>query len=39
MDLIIQSEYFRELLGKTSAVRDVEADAAEAEWGEEKVYE
>ncbi len=39
MDLIIQSEYYRELLGRASAVRDVEGDAAEAERGEEKVYE
>jgi acyl-CoA dehydrogenase len=39
MDLIIQSEYYRELLGRASPVRDVEADAEEAEQGEEKVYE
>lgn len=38
MDLIIQSEYYRELLGKPSTVRDVESDAAEAELDEEKVY-
>jgi len=39
MNLIIQSEYYRELLGKPSAARDVEADAEEAERDEEKVYE
>jgi len=39
MDLIIQSEYYRELLAAQGATRDVEADAAEAERGEEKVYE
>jgi hypothetical protein len=39
MDLIIQHEYCRELLGAQSATRDVEADAAEAEKEDEKVYE
>ncbi|HSJ55486.1 MAG TPA: acyl-CoA dehydrogenase family protein [Anaerolineae bacterium] len=39
MDLIIQSEYYKELLGRPPGVRDVEADAEEAERGEEKVYE
>jgi hypothetical protein len=39
MDLIIQHEYFREFLASQGATRDVEGDAAEAEWGEEKVYE
>ena len=39
MDLIIQSEYYKELLGRPGAVRDVEADAEEAEREEEKVYE
>jgi hypothetical protein len=39
MDLIIQSEYYREFLGAQGATRDVEADAAEAEREEEKVYE
>jgi acyl-CoA dehydrogenase len=39
MDLIIQSEYYRELLGRASAARDVEGDAAEADRDEEKVYE
>ena len=39
MDLIIQSEYYKELLARPGAVRDVEADAEEAEREEEKVYE
>ncbi|MBE0481161.1 MAG: acyl-CoA/acyl-ACP dehydrogenase [Dehalococcoidia bacterium] len=39
MDLIIQHEYYRELLGRTEEGRDVEADAAEAGEEEEKVYE
>ena len=39
MDLIIQSEYYKELLANLGAVRDVEADAEEAEREEEKVYE
>jgi alkylation response protein AidB-like acyl-CoA dehydrogenase len=39
MDLIIQHEYYRELLGSRAAVRDVEEDAAEADQAEEKVYE
>jgi hypothetical protein len=39
MDLIIQHEYYQELLGQRETVRDVEEDAAEAERGEEKVYE
>lgn len=39
MDLVIQHEYFRELLGPRPAGRDVEADAADAERAEEKVYE
>ncbi len=39
MDLIIQHEYYKELLGKSQAARDVEADAAEADRDEEKVYE
>ncbi len=39
MDLIIQSEYYKELLGRPGAGRDVEADAEEAEREEEKVYE
>ena len=39
MDLIIQHEYYREFLASQGATRDVEADAAEAERAEEKVYE
>jgi len=39
MDLIIQHEYYRELLGSRAAVRDVEEDAEEAGRAEEKVYE
>lgn len=39
MDLIIQSEYYKELLGRPGTVRDVEADAEEAKREEEKVYE
>jgi acyl-CoA dehydrogenase len=39
MDLIIQHEYYRELLGSRAAARDVEDDAAEAGLAEEKIYE
>jgi acyl-CoA dehydrogenase len=39
MDLIIQHEYYRELLDSRARVRDVEGDAAEADQAEEKVYE
>jgi hypothetical protein len=39
MSLIIQHEYYRELLGSRDQVRDIEADAAEAGRTEEKVYE
>jgi alkylation response protein AidB-like acyl-CoA dehydrogenase len=39
MDLIIQHEYYKELLGERPDVRDVEPDAPEAERAEEKVYE
>jgi alkylation response protein AidB-like acyl-CoA dehydrogenase len=39
MDLIIQHEYYKELLGQRGAARDVEEDAAEAELADEKVYE
>jgi acyl-CoA dehydrogenase len=39
MNLIIQHEYYKELLGSRATVRDVEEDAAEAERDEEKVYE
>ena len=39
MNLIIQHEYYRELTGRKEPVRDVEADAPEAEAADEKVYE
>jgi hypothetical protein len=39
MDLIIQHEYYREVLEPRSEVRDTEADAPEAERSDEKVYE
>jgi len=39
MDLVIQHEYYKELLSGQPAVRDVEADAEEADKTEEKVFE
>jgi acyl-CoA dehydrogenase len=39
MDLVIQHEYYKELLHSGPAGRDVESDAAEAERSDEKVYE
>ena len=39
MDLVIQHEYYKELLSGQAAARDVEADAAEADKTEEKVFE
>ncbi|MGD8624834.1 MAG: acyl-CoA dehydrogenase family protein [Anaerolineae bacterium] len=39
MSLIIEHEYYRELLAREGAVRDVEADAPEADQMEEKIYE
>ncbi len=39
MDLVIQHEYYKELLGRKDTGRDVEADAAEADREEEKVFE
>ena len=39
MDLVIQHEYYKELLGRGPCGRDVEPDAAQAELSEEKVYE
>ncbi|MGC9332755.1 MAG: acyl-CoA dehydrogenase family protein [Anaerolineae bacterium] len=39
MSLIIQHEYYKELLARPATLRDVEEDAAEAERVEEKVYE
>lgn len=38
MDLIIQHEYYRELLAEPSASRDVESDARGVEYPEEKEY-
>jgi hypothetical protein len=39
MDLVIQHEYYKELLRRGPTGRDVESDAAQAERSEEKVYE
>ena len=39
MSLVIQHEYYRELLSLAPSARDVEADAPSAEAGDEKVYE
>jgi len=39
MNLIIQHEYYRELMSERAAGRDVEADAPGAELTDEKVYE
>jgi len=39
MNLIIQHEYYRDLLGRGLETRDIEADAAAADEAEEKVYE
>jgi alkylation response protein AidB-like acyl-CoA dehydrogenase len=39
MNLIIQHEYYREILPGQPQVRDAEADAPEAERADEKVYE
>ena len=39
MSLIIEHEYYRELLAGQAGVRDVEADAPEADVAGEKVYE
>ncbi|MGQ9492938.1 MAG: acyl-CoA dehydrogenase family protein [Anaerolineae bacterium] len=39
MDLVIQHEYYKELLDRGPAGRDVEPDAEQAERDEEKVYE
>jgi len=39
MNLIIQHEYYRDVLARGEETRDVEADAAEADQVEEKVYE
>jgi acyl-CoA dehydrogenase len=39
MSLIVEHEYYRELLGGRAVVRDIEEDAPEADQTEEKVYE
>jgi hypothetical protein len=39
MDLIIQHEFYRDLLGRGDESRDVESDAPGADEVEEKVYE
>jgi alkylation response protein AidB-like acyl-CoA dehydrogenase len=39
MDLVIQHEYYKELLGHGPSGRDVELDASQAEREDEKVYE
>jgi len=39
MNLIIQHEYYRDLLARGDETRDVESDAPAAEEVEEKVYE
>ncbi len=39
MNLIIQHEYYKEVLAKKEETRDVEADAQDADKAEEKVYE
>ena len=39
MNLIIQHEYYRELLARHATMRDLEADAPEADQTGEKVYE
>lgn len=39
MDLIIQHEYYKEILAEKGKTRDVESDALEADQTDEKVYE
>jgi hypothetical protein len=39
MNLIIQHEYYKQILGQTEELRDSEADAAEAFADDEKIYE
>lgn len=39
MDLIIQHEYYKQVLDEAGVTRNVEADAPQAERAEEKVYE
>lgn len=38
MDLIIQHEYYREVLGETGEVRALDLDAQEAGSADEKIY-
>jgi alkylation response protein AidB-like acyl-CoA dehydrogenase len=39
MNLLVQHEFYRELLSKKEASRDVERDAIDEEGEDEKVYE
>ncbi len=39
MNLIIQHEYYKEVLGEKASIMDLEADAPEADKEEEKIYE
>jgi len=39
MNLIIQHEFYREVLGQTEPIRDLEKDAAEADAEDEKIFE
>jgi hypothetical protein len=39
MDLLIQHEYYKEVLERMGESRDVEVDAGDLEGEEEKVYE
>jgi hypothetical protein len=39
MDLLIQHEYYREVLQREGDTRDVERDAGDLEGDEEKIYE
>jgi hypothetical protein len=38
MDLVIQHEYYKELLGDKKSGRDLEADAIGADLPDEKIY-
>jgi hypothetical protein len=39
MNLLIQHEYYKEVLGEERDARDVERDAGDLEGEEEKIYE
>jgi hypothetical protein len=39
MDLLIQHEFYKEVLERESDARDVEGDAGDLEGEEEKIYE